>query len=166
ARRRRPRRTDLGSERRRRQGKRLSLFASRQTGPPRSARDGERRRPGVKVYLRTFGCRANHYDSEAVRELVERAGHAIVDCAGDADAAVFNSCTVTADAEADLRQAVRRAARERPGLRSVVMGCAAARPDADRPEDARIGALPSVQSVVAGADLGAVAAALELSVAP
>ena len=120
----------------------------------------------MKVYLRTFGCRANHYDSEAVRELVERAGHAMVDCAADADAAVFNSCTVTADAEADLRQAVRRAARERPGLRSVVMGCAAARPDADRPEDARIGALPSVQSVVAGADLGAVAAALELSVAP
>jgi threonylcarbamoyladenosine tRNA methylthiotransferase MtaB len=120
----------------------------------------------VKVYLRTFGCRANQYDSEAVRELVERAGHAIVDRAADADAAVFNSCTVTADAEADLRQAVRRAARERPGLRSVIMGCAAALPDADRPEATRIAALPSVQSVVAGADLDAVAATLELPGSP
>ena len=116
----------------------------------------------MKVYLRTFGCRANHYDSEAVRELVERAGHAIVDSPGDADAAVFNSCTVTADAEADLRQAVRRAARERPGLRSVVMGCAAALSDDDRPAATRIGTLPSVRSVVSGADLAAVAAALEL----
>jgi threonylcarbamoyladenosine tRNA methylthiotransferase MtaB len=116
----------------------------------------------VKVYLRTFGCRANHYDSEAVRELVERAGHAIVDSPGDADAAVFNSCTVTADAEADLRQAVRRAARERPGLRSVVMGCAAALSDDDRPAATRIGTLPSVRSVVSGADLAAIAAALEL----
>jgi threonylcarbamoyladenosine tRNA methylthiotransferase MtaB len=116
----------------------------------------------VKVYLRTFGCRANHYDTEAVRELVERGGHSLTDRVADADAAVFNSCTVTADAEADLRQAVRRAARERPGLRSVVMGCAAALPDGARPAAAHLAALPTVQAVVAGADLSAVAAALDV----
>ena len=43
--------------------------------------------------------------------------------------AVFNSCAVTAAAEADLRQSVRRAARRAPALRTVVMGCAAARDD-------------------------------------
>jgi threonylcarbamoyladenosine tRNA methylthiotransferase MtaB len=115
----------------------------------------------VKVYLRTFGCRANHYDSEAVREMVLAAGGEIVERAEDADAAVFNSCAVTAEAEADLRQAVRRAARTRPSLRSVVMGCAAALPRGDDDERAPR-ALPTVQHVVPGADIDAVASALGL----
>jgi threonylcarbamoyladenosine tRNA methylthiotransferase MtaB len=110
----------------------------------------------VRVYLRTFGCRANHYDTEAVREMVGAAGHTLVTCARDADVAVFNSCAVTADAEADLRQSVRRAARENVQLRSVVMGCAAALDRGD------IRALPTVSHTVQGADLVGVAAALEL----
>ena len=69
----------------------------------------------MKVYLRTFGCRANQYDTEAVRAMLETSGHTIVASAADADVAVFNSCAVTSDAEAELRKAVRRAARERPG---------------------------------------------------
>jgi len=119
----------------------------------------------VKVYLRTFGCRANHYDSEAVRAMVERSGHAVVSRAADADVAVFNSCAVTSEAEAELRKVVRRSARERAGLRSVVMGCAAALDDA-RPESLRIAALPSVERVVAGADLDDVARALGIEHRP
>jgi threonylcarbamoyladenosine tRNA methylthiotransferase MtaB len=115
----------------------------------------------VKVYLRTFGCRANHYDTEAVRELVESNGHAVVSRVGDADVAVFNSCAVTSDAEAELRKVVRRASKDRPGLRSIVMGCAAALDD-ERPTTLSIRALPTVQHVVAGADLPAIADALEL----
>jgi threonylcarbamoyladenosine tRNA methylthiotransferase MtaB len=115
----------------------------------------------VRVYLRTFGCRANHYDSEAVRAMVTSAGHEIVASAADADAAVFNSCAVTSQAEAELRKVVRHAARERPALRSVVMGCAAALDESHEPSK-RIRDLPTVHSVVAGADLSAVAAALEL----
>jgi threonylcarbamoyladenosine tRNA methylthiotransferase MtaB len=115
----------------------------------------------VRVYLRTFGCRANHYDTETVRAMVESAGHAVVSSVADADAAVFNSCAVTADAEAELRKVVRRAARERPALRSVVMGCAAALDDAREPSR-RIRSLPTVSDVVGGADLSAVAVALGL----
>ena len=113
----------------------------------------------MNVYLRTFGCRANHYDSEAVRAMVEANGHAVVTRAADADVAVFNSCAVTSEAEAELRKVVRRSARERAGLRSVVMGCAAALDDA-RPAALRIASLPSVERVVAGADLAAIAGAL------
>ncbi len=119
----------------------------------------------MKVYLRTFGCRANHYDSEAVRAMVEANGHAIVSRAADADVAVFNSCAVTSEAEAELRKVVRRSARERAGLRSVVMGCAAALDDA-RPAASRVASLPSVESVVAGADLDAIAGALGLAERP
>ena len=112
----------------------------------------------MKVFLRTFGCRANHADTEAVRALVLGAGHEIVESPEQAEAAVFNSCAVTADAEADLRQAVRRAARTSPMLRSVVMGCVAGLAD----RDAALRGLPSVADVVAGGDARAVANALRI----
>lgn len=91
--------------------------------------------------------------------MVEAAGGEIVTTPDVADAAVFNSCAVTAAAEAELRQSVRRAARRRPALRTVVMGCAAAR------DDGTIAALPTVSRVVPGGDLDGVAAALGLPVA-
>jgi threonylcarbamoyladenosine tRNA methylthiotransferase MtaB len=116
----------------------------------------------VKVYLRTFGCRANHYDTEAVRAMVIESGHEVVASADQADAAVYNSCAVTSEAEAELRKVVRHDARRRPSLRTVVMGCAAAL-DGDRTGPQRIAALPGVESVVAGADLASVASALDLS---
>ncbi|HVB31414.1 MAG TPA: MiaB/RimO family radical SAM methylthiotransferase [Gemmatimonadaceae bacterium] len=113
----------------------------------------------MKVYLRTFGCRANHADSEAVRAVVAGAGHQLVDAPEDADVAVFNSCAVTADAEADLRQAVRRAARRAPAIRSVVMGCVAGLAD----REPALLALPSVSHVVPGGDVARVADALGIA---
>jgi threonylcarbamoyladenosine tRNA methylthiotransferase MtaB len=110
----------------------------------------------VRVHLRTFGCRANQYDTEAVRGMIEAAGGEIAERAIDADVAVINSCAVTAEAVADLRQHVRRAAREAPALRTVVMGCASAL------DDGTIAALPGVSHVLAGADLAGVARALAL----
>ncbi len=65
----------------------------------------------------TFGCRLNAFESEVMR------GHARA--AGLADAVIVNTCAVTAEAERQARQAIRRARRERPGARIVVTGCAA-----------------------------------------
>lgn len=115
----------------------------------------------MKVYLRTFGCRANHYDTEAVRALVAAGGHEIVASVDDADVAVFNSCAVTSEAEAELRKVVRRAASRRPDLQSIVMGCAAALDDR-RPPERRARSLPTVQHVIGGADLPAIAEALSI----
>ncbi len=111
----------------------------------------------MTLLLRTYGCRANHYDAEQVRAMAERAGVAVAASGEAAEFAVFTSCAVTADAEADLRQGVRRLVREQPGVRVIVTGCAAAR----SPES--IGALPNVEAVIPGADLAAVAAALGLA---
>ena len=118
----------------------------------------------MKVYVKTFGCRANQYDSEALISFVRRAGAAIVENSDDADIAVFNSCAVTAEAEADLRQSVRRAARTNHGLRTIVTGCAAARSSA-LPSNP-IASLPNVEAVIGGADLAAVAEALRIDAAP
>ena len=65
----------------------------------------------------TFGCRLNAYESEVMR------GHA--DAAGLEGAIVFNTCAVTAEAERQARQAIRKARRENPNARIVVTGCAA-----------------------------------------
>ena len=65
----------------------------------------------------TFGCRLNAYESEVIR------GH--LDAAGANETVVVNTCAVTAEAERQARQAIRRLRRERPGARIVVTGCAA-----------------------------------------
>ncbi len=99
----------------------------------------------MNVYFHTFGCKANQYDTELVRQAFADQGAAVVDDPAAADLAVINSCTVTATSEAKLRTFVRRLARGRP-LQTVVMGCAAAL------DDGAIAALPSVRAVVGGAD--------------
>jgi threonylcarbamoyladenosine tRNA methylthiotransferase MtaB len=114
----------------------------------------------VRVYLRTFGCRANHYDSETARAMIERAGHTMVATTAEAELAVFNSCAVTAEAESDLRHAVRRAARQQPRLRSIIMGCATGL--AATRDDTPLRGLPTVEHLVAGADMATLAAALDL----
>jgi threonylcarbamoyladenosine tRNA methylthiotransferase MtaB len=82
----------------------------------------------------TFGCRLNAYESEVMR------GHAAT--AGLDDVVIVNTCAVTAEAERQARQSIRRARRMRPDARIVVTGCAAQiAPD-------RYAAMPEVNAVL------------------
>jgi threonylcarbamoyladenosine tRNA methylthiotransferase MtaB len=99
----------------------------------------------VNVYFHTFGCRANQYDTERVREAFDAGGAVIVDDPARADLAVINSCTVTHESEVKLRRFVRHVAKA-GHAQTIVMGCAAAL------DDGAIAALPSVRAVVANAD--------------
>ncbi|MCX4243244.1 tRNA (N(6)-L-threonylcarbamoyladenosine(37)-C(2))-methylthiotransferase MtaB [Paraliomyxa miuraensis] len=94
----------------------------------------------------THGCRLNRFESDAMAEALGRAGHAWVDDVGGADVYVLNSCTITHQADADARQAVRRARRDNPDVVVVLTGCLA---NAD-PEAAA--ALPGVDAVLGNAD--------------
>jgi radical SAM methylthiotransferase, MiaB/RimO family len=119
----------------------------------------------MKVLLKTYGCRANHYDTEALRGILSAEGIEEVHRAEEADFAVFNSCSVTGAAEADLRRDIRRAARANPALESIVMGCAPGvigRNETTSP----LRSLPTVSGVVAGADLQSVGAALGIRPRP
>ncbi len=69
------------------------------------------------VTVRTFGCRLNALESEAMRR---RAAEAGLD-----DAVLVNTCAVTGEAVRQARQAIRRARRDNPHARIVVTGCAA-----------------------------------------
>lgn len=110
----------------------------------------------TRVYLHTFGCKTNQYDSEVVRQALEAAGATVVRDPGRAEAAVVNSCTVTHVGEAKMRGLVRRIARRRPDIRTVVMGCAAA------VDDGALAALPGVVAVRGGSDPEPVLEALGL----
>lgn len=65
----------------------------------------------------TFGCRLNAYESEVIRENLAAAGRSGV--------IVVNTCAVTAEAERQARQAIRRLRRDNPTAEIVVTGCAA-----------------------------------------
>lgn len=64
----------------------------------------------------TFGCRLNAYESEIIRNHTQAA---VID-----DLVIVNTCAVTAEAERQARQAIRRARRSKPNAKIVVTGCA------------------------------------------
>jgi len=109
----------------------------------------------VRVYFLTFGCKANQYDTERVRQAFDASGAVVVDDPALADLAVVNSCTVTHESEVKLRRFVRHVAKG-GHARTIVMGCAAAL------DDGSIATLPSVRAVVANADPDAILSAAGL----
>jgi threonylcarbamoyladenosine tRNA methylthiotransferase MtaB len=80
----------------------------------------------------TFGCRLNAFESDIIRRAA----------AGLEDTIIVNTCAVTAEAERQARQAIRRARRENPAARIIVTGCAATL------SPARYAALPEVDLVL------------------
>jgi tRNA-2-methylthio-N6-dimethylallyladenosine synthase len=82
-----------------------------------------------KLYLRSFGCQMNEYDSEKIADVLrESEGLSPTDRPEDADVIVFNTCSVREKAQekvfADLGR-VRHLKRSRPGLMIAVGGCVA-----------------------------------------
>ena len=77
--------------------------------------------------IENFGCRATDADAAALRRDFLASGLALVDEHACADVVVLNTCTVTAAADAQAREAVRKIRRANPGARVVVTGCYAQR---------------------------------------
>ena len=71
----------------------------------------------MSIELVTLGCRLNIVESDRMRQEAAAAGHR--------NLTIVNTCAVTAEAARQSRQAVRRAARDRPGARVIATGCAA-----------------------------------------
>ena len=64
-----------------------------------------------------FGCRLNIYEGEIIKQNAAEAGLT--------NALIFNSCAVTAEAERQVRQSIRRARKENPDAKIIVTGCGA-----------------------------------------
>ena len=92
---------------------------------------------GDEPLVITFGCRLNSFESEVMRQQVgERAPNTII----------VNTCAVTAEAERQGRQAIRKLRRQYPDARIVVTGCAAQ----IHPE--KFDAMPEVSQVLGNAE--------------
>lgn len=86
----------------------------------------------------TLGCRLNAFESEVMRERALAAGLT--------DTVIVNTCAVTAEAERQARQTIRRLRRDNPGARIVVTGCAA------QLGAHKFAAMPEVDRVVGNTD--------------
>jgi threonylcarbamoyladenosine tRNA methylthiotransferase MtaB len=93
-------------------------------------------------YIEQFGCRATQADGAALeRQLLER-GCTCASEAATADIVVVNTCTVTAAADAQARDAIRKLRAANPNVRVIATGCYAQR----APEE--LSRLPGVAWVV------------------
>jgi len=76
-----------------------------------------------KVALHTLGCKLNFSETSTIGKQFLSNGYEIVDLKEKADVYVFNSCTVTENAEKECRQLVRRVLRNNPEAFVIVTGC-------------------------------------------
>ena len=79
----------------------------------------------VKAAYHTLGCKVNQYDTQAMRELMERAGYQSVSFQEEADVYVLNTCTVTGTGDRKSLQLSRRIRRDHPNALLVLCGCLA-----------------------------------------
>jgi threonylcarbamoyladenosine tRNA methylthiotransferase MtaB len=77
----------------------------------------------VRFY--TLGCKVNQYETQGMREALERKGYRDIEGQKGVpcDLVVVNTCTVTQDADRTNRYWIRRLRREHPGARLAVTGC-------------------------------------------
>jgi threonylcarbamoyladenosine tRNA methylthiotransferase MtaB len=77
--------------------------------------------------IENFGCRATESDAAALRQQLLASGLTLAAEHSVADFVVLNTCTVTAAADSQTREAVRKIHRANPTARIVVTGCYAQR---------------------------------------
>jgi threonylcarbamoyladenosine tRNA methylthiotransferase MtaB len=73
--------------------------------------------------INTLGCKVNQYESQQVREFLERLGLHQVNTAGKPDLVLVNTCCVTHTASAKSRQYIAKARKLNPRANMVVSGC-------------------------------------------
>ncbi|MBR4435877.1 MAG: tRNA (N(6)-L-threonylcarbamoyladenosine(37)-C(2))-methylthiotransferase MtaB [Clostridia bacterium] len=107
------------------------------------------------VSIITLGCRVNQYESDAMKELLISAGHAVSDDPSEADVCIVNTCTVTNIADRKSRQMLSKAHRLNEKAKIIAAGCWAQR----EPEQAAL--LEGVDAVVGSADRGGIVKVVE-----
>jgi threonylcarbamoyladenosine tRNA methylthiotransferase MtaB len=111
-------------------------------------------------YIEQFGCRATQADCAALEVQLLQRGYIPAAKAG-ADIVVVNTCTVTAAADAQARDSIRKISAQNHAARVIVTGCYAQR----APED--VAQLPGVAWVVGNSHKPELPAIIEsLSIAP
>jgi threonylcarbamoyladenosine tRNA methylthiotransferase MtaB len=93
-------------------------------------------------YIEQFGCRATQADAAAIERQLRDCGFVAASGSASADMVIVNTCTVTAAADAQARDAIRKLHALNPAARVIATGCYAQR----APEE--LASLPGVSWVV------------------
>src|SRR5262249_29141261 len=93
-------------------------------------------------HITNFGCRAAQSEGASIHQELLESRATAVESPYDAEVVIINSCTVTAEADRDVRQTIRRIASRNPQAQIIVTGCYAQR----APEELAV--LPQVRYVV------------------
>src|SRR5437773_9752980 len=93
-------------------------------------------------HITNFGCRASQSEGASIHQELLESNAIESESPYDANVVIVNSCTVTAEADRDVRQTIRRIASRNPDAQIVVTGCYAQR----APEE--LASLPQVRYVV------------------
>ena len=77
----------------------------------------------MKVFFHTLGCKVNQYETQEMREQLNKNGYQVTEDEDDADIFVINSCTVTSESDRKTRQCVRHYKKKHPDSTVVLTGC-------------------------------------------
>lgn len=77
----------------------------------------------MKVFFHTLGCKVNQYETQEMREQLNKNGYTVTESEDDADIFVINSCTVTSESDRKTRQCVRHYKKKHPESTVVLTGC-------------------------------------------
>ncbi len=80
-----------------------------------------------RFFVKNFGCRASQADGAAIEAGLAAKGFSSAATAAEAGLIVLNTCTVTAAADDEVRQSVRRMHRDHPQAKILITGCYAQR---------------------------------------
>lgn len=91
---------------------------------PESSIAEPRPRGGIRrVSFHTLGCKLNQAETASITREFRLRGYQVVPFRQEADLTFINSCTVTNEADAKSRQAVRQAVKASPQGRIIAAGC-------------------------------------------
>lgn len=76
-----------------------------------------------KAALHNLGCKVNSYETEAMTQLLKKAGYEIVSFQDQADVYIINTCSVTNMADKKSRQMIHRAKKLNPDAVVIAAGC-------------------------------------------
>lgn len=77
----------------------------------------------MKFAVFSLGCKVNQYEGQAMAEKLAERGHTAVTDLQPADAYIFNTCSVTAEADKKSRQLIAKANRLNPDAPIYICGC-------------------------------------------
>lgn len=77
----------------------------------------------MKIFIVTFGCKVNQYESQAIWEKFAQIGWTKAVSTTDSDVVVVNSCTVTEESDKKVKKALHKIRKENANAIIVLIGC-------------------------------------------